>query len=111
MSERLSKLEKAEDLVIQVLTNAASAINELKEIQANTTEKKKKFFENSYSYYIALHDIQEIIKSELDSISNSQTPTRRPGVDQLAIASWEAKVIAENLHDLLSISGESEEYM
>ncbi|EAY13464.1 hypothetical protein TVAG_206320 [Trichomonas vaginalis G3] len=101
MSGRLAKLEEAEDLVIAVLNYAAQAIKELKEIQANTTEKKEEFFRNSYKYYIELQKVQEILKSELDTISNAQTPSRRPGVDQLAIASWEAKVIAENLHDLL----------
>ena len=101
-SSRLEKLEHAEDLVIELLECAASAIKELKEIQADSSEKEAAFLENCGQYYNKLAEIRNIIFEELDGLdSSSSPPARRPGVDQLTIATWEAKVIADNVHELL----------
>ena len=39
---------------------------------------------------------------ELNELGHGESTTmRRPGIDHLAIADWEAKVVADNLHKLI----------
>ena len=103
MVERLARLEEAERLVIGLLECAGRAIGELKEIQANDTEKNTAFATRTTDYYETLANIKKIILEELDSFKGAEVPSiRRPGIDQLAITEWEAKVIADNLHELIT---------
>lgn len=98
---RLERLEEAENLVIEILELAGMSVKELKEIQANSEDKTTAFLQNCYIYYQKLANLKEIINSELASLDANPAPTaRRPGVDQLAISHWEAKVIADNIHNL-----------
>lgn len=102
MAERLRRLEEAEELVIQLLKAAGQAVGELKEIQANDTDKTAAVLKHTNDYYSKLANIKQILNEELKSLENiTQAPTRRPGIDKLAIAEWEAKVIADNLHELI----------
>lgn len=99
---RLENLERAEELVIEILESAGNAINELKEIQANDPDKNSSFMQNSTNYYEKLSQIKQILMQELSSLNPKQSTTiRRPGVDKLAISEWGATVIADNLHELL----------
>ena len=98
---RLEQLERAEDLVISLLECAASSVKELKEIQANSDEKQEAFLQSTEKYLQQLCQIKEIIFSELETIDTKPNPSsRREGIDQLAIANWEAQVIADNIHEL-----------
>ena len=98
---RLERLEEAEDLVIHILECAAESVNELKEVQAGMQERTEAFYMNCKNYYESLGKLKTILKEEIDSIPSNQTIARRPGIDQLAIANWEAKVVADNIHELI----------
>lgn len=101
MTERLSKLEEAEGLVIELLETAGHTVGELKEIQANDPAKSTSLLQLTNEYYSKLASIKKILNEELKSLELiTQAPTRRPGIDKLAIAEWEAKVIADNLREL-----------
>lgn len=101
MAERLAQLEEAENLIIQLLETAGHTVGELKEIQANDTDKSTALLTLTNDYYAKLERIKNILNEELKSLEHvTQAPTRRPGIDKLAIAEWEAKVIADNLHEL-----------
>ena len=107
MAHRLQKLEEAEELVIQLLETAGRAIGELKEIQANSKDKNDSLLMLTNDYYSKLSSIKEIVLSEIRSQENSETTTvYTPEIDNLAIAEWEAKVIADNLHDLVAHNAE-----
>ena len=98
---RLEQLERAEDLVINLLECAAESVKELKEIQANSGARRDAFLHNVQSYLEQLKEIKDIVESELDGIDMTPNPpARRPGIDQLAIANWEVKVIADNIREL-----------
>jgi hypothetical protein len=102
MSERLASLEGAEQLVIGLLEQAGQALSELKEIQAPDRDKEHGFLVHAADYLKNLVDIRRVIMQELDSLSEQRPPAvRHPGIEQLALAQWEAKVIADNLHDIL----------
>lgn len=102
MSDILTNLEHAEDLVINLLECAGNAVSELKEIQANNDEKNNVLVQYIANYFDNLYKIKQILISEVNSLNNiSQLPIKRPGIDKLAIAEWEAKVIADNLHDIV----------
>ncbi|KAK8847811.1 hypothetical protein M9Y10_018843 [Tritrichomonas musculus] len=103
MAERLRNLEDAEELVIGLLETAGKTVGELKEIQANDTAKSSSLLTLTKEYYSKLANIKNILNQELDSLKLvNQAQTRRPGIDKLAIAEWEAKVIADNLHELVN---------
>jgi hypothetical protein len=102
MPGRLGALEEAERLVIGLLESAGQAVSELKEIQANDDAKDKSFLRGVLDYYTHLAQVKEIILRELDSLSGTwPPPVRRPGIEQLALCEWEAKVVADHLHDLV----------
>ncbi|KAH0793131.1 hypothetical protein GPJ56_003026 [Histomonas meleagridis] len=99
--EELRNLEHAEDLVISLLENAGNAIGELKEIQANDTDKNSALIQYIAAYFDNLTEIKEILISEVNSLASSSTlPLRRPGIDELAISEWQAKIVADNLHEI-----------
>ena len=100
---RLEQLERAEDLVIQLLECAAGSVKELKEIQANSGARRDAFLQNAQNYIEQLKEIKDILDQELANIDTTPNPSaRRPGIDELAIATWEAQVIADNIHELYS---------
>ena len=102
MAERLENLERAEELVIGILEAAGNAIGELKEIQANDEEKTMEFVKHTVAFYDQLKEVKEILLGELNELGHGESTTmRRPGIDHLAIADWEAKVVADNLHKLI----------
>ena len=99
---RLENLERAEDLVIGMLESAGNVFKELKEIQSTEDKKNQTFIQNVSGYYKQLEELKDILIDELDSLQQSQAPvSTRPGIDKLAISEWEAKIIADNLHELL----------
>ena len=101
MCEELSNLEHAEDLVISLLENAGNAIGELKEIQANDADKNRALIQYIAAYFDNLSEIKQILISEVTSLAGSSTPPiMRPGIDELAISEWEAKIVADNLHEI-----------
>ena len=103
MVEQLARLEEAEELAIGLLESAGQAMAELKEVQANDGDKNYAFASYTDEYYKKLVNIRNILMEELNDMASSSTVSvRRPGVDQLAIRQWEAKVIADNLHDLIT---------
>lgn len=107
---KLSKLEEAEKLIIELLETAGHTVGELKEIQANDTEKSNSLLNLSKEYYSKLVTIKKILNDELNSLELiTPAQTRRPGIDKLAIAEWEAKVIADNLRELVTHSEMAEE--
>lgn len=101
--DRLSKLEEAEELAIGLLETAGRILSELKEIHYTGEDKNRNLIEGTKEYFEKLGAIKTILNQEIESLKQS-TPgtTRRPGVDKLAIAEWEAKVFADNLHELLT---------
>ncbi|OHT09518.1 hypothetical protein TRFO_21565 [Tritrichomonas foetus] len=105
MADRLANLEEAEELVIGLLETAGQTVGELKEIQANNAEKNNALLSLTNDYYTKLATIKRILTDELNALENVQpASTHRPGIDKLAIAEWEAKVIADNLHELVNHS-------
>lgn len=102
MSDILTNLEHAEDLVINLLECAGNAVSELKEIQANNFDKNNDLIRYIANFFENLDEIKQILVSEVSNLNNPQQfPIKRPGIDKLAITEWEAKVIADNLHDIV----------
>jgi hypothetical protein len=102
MADRLGNLEEAEQLVIGLLEQAGAALSELKEIQANDRDKEQGFLVHAADYLKNLVTIRAIILQSLDSLQEQRPPAvRHPGIEQLALAQWETKVVADNLHDIL----------
>lgn len=102
MVERLADLERAEELAIGLLESAGQAMAELKEVQANDAEKNFAFAKSTDDFYKKLELIRDILSHELDLLAGSKSaPSRRPGIDHLAITEWEAKVITDNLQELI----------
>jgi hypothetical protein len=88
--------------VISLLEQADAALSELKEIQANDRDKEQVFLVHAADYLKTLVTIRGIVLQSLDSLEPHRPPAaRQPGIEQLALAQWEAKVIADHLHDIL----------
>lgn len=103
VKQSIENLEEAEDLVISLLELASRIVSELKEIQSSS-EKKESLIQNLNQYYESLIKVKDILNSEI-KLSEGQTYQSssnfsRKGVDRLAIASWEAEVIANNIRDI-----------
>ena len=103
VSQSIKNLEEAEDLVVSLLELASQAISELKEIQSSN-EKKENLIGYINQYYANLTKVKDILNSEIKlseqvTYQSSGNPSRK-GVDRLAIASWEAEVIANNIRDI-----------
>jgi hypothetical protein len=99
MAERLAGLEEAEQLVIGLLDRVSEALSELKEVQAPDRDKEQGFLIQAADYLKNLVNIKLVIFQELDSLQEQRPPAvRHPGIEQLALAQWEAKAVADNLH-------------
>ena len=101
MSHPLENLEYAEELVIKIMENIGLSLKELKDIQTMDSDKKDSFQNYAEQVFGDLRKLQDIMTEEMNNVStNKSRIVRRPGTDLLAITNWEAKTIADELHDL-----------